>query len=48
MLNQTKPVFARRKFLKYSLIGLGGMAALGAVGVGVFNTNQFRDKYDKQ
>lgn len=47
MMNQTKPVFARRNFLKYSLIGLGSVAGLAAVGVGVFNTNQYRDKYGK-
>jgi hypothetical protein len=47
MLSQSKPVFARRKFLKNTLIGLGTVAGLSAVGVGVFNTNQFADKYGK-
>ena len=46
-MNTPKPVFARRKFLKYSLLSLGSLVGAGALGAGVFVSNRYRDKYGK-
>lgn len=45
--SQFRPGFARRKFLKYTLLGLGAAAGLGAAGVGVFLTNRYATNYGK-
>ena len=42
-MNKNEPVFKRRKFLKYSLLGLGGLVGATAIGTGIFLSN----KYDK-
>ncbi|MFN8353342.1 MAG: hypothetical protein U0Y10_02765 [Spirosomataceae bacterium] len=46
-MNHSQPAFARRKFLKYSLLGLGGVVGIGTIGAGIFLSNSFRNNYGK-
>lgn len=45
--SQFRQGFSRRRFLKYSLLGLGTVAGISAVGVSVFLTNHYTEKYGK-
>lgn len=40
-------IFERRKFLKYSLLGVGGLIGIGGIGATVFLSNKYNEKYGK-
>lgn len=45
---ENTPFFAKRRFLKYTLLGLGGTAAAASAGVGYLTmTHRFRQRYGK-
>lgn len=46
-MNTPKSVFERRKFLKYSLLGIGGVLGASALGTGIFLSNKYSEKYGK-
>lgn len=46
-MNQNESVFKRRKFLKYTLLSVGGLIGASAVGTAVFLSNKYDKIYGK-